>query len=128
MGSREITTKPSSLPVTETVRRLTDAITAAGAKVFALIDQRAEAQAAGLELRETQLIIFGNPAAGTAVMQAAPLAALDLPLKILVWSEGQQTMLAYTSPAALAARYELGAELARVLGAPDAITEAALRP
>ena len=53
-----------------------------------MIDQRAEARAVGLELRETTLVVFGNPTAGTAVMDAAPLVALDLPLKILVWADG----------------------------------------
>jgi uncharacterized protein (DUF302 family) len=78
---------------------------------FAVIDQRAEAVAAGLELRETVLVLFGNPAAGTPVMNQVPLSALDLPLKILVWDDDGQTRVSYVSPAALAARYSLSEAL-----------------
>ena len=56
--------------------------------MFAVIDQQAAARDVGLDLRETTLVIFGNPAAGTRVMDAVPLAALDLPLKVLVWADG----------------------------------------
>ena len=66
-----------------------------GIKLFAVIDHSGEAHAAGLELRETRVVIFGSPAAGTSVMDAAPLAALDLPLKLLVWAEGDQTRVSY---------------------------------
>ena len=63
----------------------------------------------GLELRETTLVVFGNPVAGTPVMEAAPLAALDLPLKVLVWADGERgTQVSYTDPSVLAARYGLG--------------------
>lgn len=64
---------------------------ARGITLFAVIDQRAEAQKAGLDLRETRLVIFDNPVQGTPVMAAAPLAALDLPLKVVVWADGDQT-------------------------------------
>ena len=108
-------TKLSHLPVAETVARLTGLVSAKGMRLFAVIDQRAEAQQAGLDLRETTLVLFGSPAAGTPVMAASPLAALDLPLKILVWADEGQTKVSYYSPAALAARYHLGADLARGL-------------
>jgi uncharacterized protein (DUF302 family) len=58
--------------------------------IFATIDQSTAASQAGLQLRDTVLVIFGNPAAGTLVMQAAQLAALDLPLKVLVWDDGSR--------------------------------------
>ena len=103
-------------PVADTVARLLDLLGSKGIKVFAVIDQQAEARAVGLDLRETTLVIFGNPAAGTGVMAAAPLAALDLPLKVLVWAEpGRGTFVSYTAPAALAARYGLEP---RVRGGP----------
>jgi uncharacterized protein (DUF302 family) len=73
----DVVTKLSPRPVTETVTRLTGLLAAKGMKVFAVIDQRAEALGAGLDLRETTLVIFGNPVGGTPVMAAAPLAALD---------------------------------------------------
>ncbi len=93
-------------------------------KLFAVIDQSAEASKAGLLLRETTLVIFGSPRAGTPVMAAVPLAALDLPLKIVVWSDEGQTKVSYTSPAALAARYRLPSELAGNLAAVNALTDA----
>jgi uncharacterized protein (DUF302 family) len=117
-----ITTKLSSRSVPDTVARLVNIINAKGVKLFALIDQRAEAQASGLELRETTLVIFGSPAAGTPVMAAAPMAALDLPLKVLIWDDEGQTKVSYTSTAELASRYQLSADLAGNLAAIDALT------
>ncbi len=74
-------TKLSPRSVADTVSRLIDMIAARGMRLFAVIDQSAEARQAGLELRDTTLVIFGSPAAGTPVMVASPLAALDLPLR-----------------------------------------------
>ena len=87
----DVVTKLSPRSVADTVARLTGMIAAKGMKLFSVIDQSAEARQAGLELRETTLVIFGSPAAGTPVMAAVPLAALDLPLKVLVWADGAQT-------------------------------------
>jgi len=126
-GTRS-TTKVSPRSVTETVSRLTGILSAKGLKVFAVIDQAAAARQAGLELRETVLIVFGNPAAGTPVMAAAPLSALDLPLKVLIWADGGQTKVSYFGPAALAARYDLSAELAAHLAAIDPLTDALIAP
>jgi uncharacterized protein (DUF302 family) len=119
-----IVTKLSPLPVVATVAKLTGMIAAKGIKLFAVIDQSAEARQAGLSLRETTLVIFGNPAAGTPVMAASPLAALDLPLKVLVWDDDGQTKVSYYSPDALAARYHLGTDLAGNLAAVNALTDA----
>lgn len=119
-----IITKDSPRSVDETVARLTDLIAARGIKLFALIDQAAEARGVGLDLRPTTLVLFGAPAAGTPVMDAAPLAALDLPLKILVWADREQTRVSYLSPAALAGRYDLDAELAQKLAGIDPLTDA----
>jgi uncharacterized protein (DUF302 family) len=118
-------TKTSPRSVTDTVARLQELLAAKGLKIFDVIDQRAEAQAAGLELRETVLVIFGNPAAGTKVMDAVPLAALDLPLKVLVWAGGDgSTKVSYAAPALVAERYGLPAPLAQVLQGVDALTDA----
>jgi uncharacterized protein (DUF302 family) len=95
-------------------------------KLFAVIDHSGEAESVGLDLRDTTLVIFGSPQAGTAVMQAAPLSALDLPLKVLVWLDQQQTKLSYTAPAELAARYDLSDDLASRLAGIDAITDAVI--
>ena len=120
-------TKVSPRPVADTVARLVDLLRAKGLKVFAVIDQQAEARAAGLDLRETTLVLFGNPAAGTGVMAAAPLAALDLPLKVLVWAEpGQDTSVSYTAPDVLAVRYGLSPEAAAPLAAVDGLPDALL--
>ena len=121
----DVVTKLSRRPVADTVSALTGMISAKGMKLFAVIDQSAEASAAGLSLRETTLVIFGSPAAGTPVMAAAPLAALDLPLKVLIWADdGGQTQVSYLAPAALAARHHLSADLAANLAGINALTDA----
>jgi uncharacterized protein (DUF302 family) len=121
----DIVTKASSRSVADTVDRLLGLLGAKGLKVFAIIDQRAEARAVGLNLRETTLVVFGNPAAGTGVMEAAPLSALDLPLKVLVWADGERgTQVSYTAPSALAARYGLTAEQAAAFEGIEGLTDA----
>jgi uncharacterized protein (DUF302 family) len=123
-----MTTKESPRSVEDTVSRLKGVLESRGIKLFAVIDHSGEAEAAGLELRDTKVVIFGSPLAGTPVMAAAPLAALDLPLKVLVWAEGEQTKLGYTEPAELAARYGLSEELAGRLAAIDAVTDEVIEP
>ena len=114
----------SQLSVSETVERLSEAIGKAGAKLFVVVDHSGEAADADLSLRDTQLLIFGNPVAGTPVMQGAPLAALDLPLKILVWADDAGSVwMSYLSADWLAARYGIPAQLAKPLSAPDASDE-----
>jgi uncharacterized protein (DUF302 family) len=121
-----LTTKISPHSVEQTVARLSEIVSAKGLKLFAVIDHSGEAQRVGLELRETKVVVFGSPEAGTPVMAAAPLAALDLPLKALVWADGDQTKVTYASPATLAARYSLSDELAARLAGIDALTDAAI--
>jgi uncharacterized protein (DUF302 family) len=123
-----VVTKLSPRSVADTVARLKDLLAAKNQKLFAVIDQRAEAQQAGLDLRDTTLVIFGNPAAGTPVMDAAPLSALDLPLKVLVWADGEQAKVSYYSPAALGARHHLPADLAARLAGIDPLTDALVAP
>ncbi|HSZ42756.1 MAG TPA: DUF302 domain-containing protein [Trebonia sp.] len=124
----EIVTKPSPLSVAGTVERLTGIISAKGMRLFAVIDQRAEARQAGLDMRDTVLVIFGSPAAGTPVMEASPLSALDLPLKALIWDDEGQTKVSYYSPAALAARHQIPADLAGNLAGINALTDALVAP
>lgn len=119
-----LTTKLSPRSVLETAARLQALVEGKGMKVFAVIDHDGEAKKAGLELRETKVVIFGCPQAGTPVMAAAPLAALDLPLKVLIWSDEGQTKVTYTAPAALANRYGLSEELAARLAGIDGLTDA----
>jgi uncharacterized protein (DUF302 family) len=123
-----IVTKLSPKSVAETVTRLTGILASKGMRVFAVIDQAAEARAVGLELRETTLVIFGSPAGGTPVMAAAPLAAMDLPLKVLIWDDAGQTKVSYVAPATLASRYDLSADLAARLAGVDPLTDALVAP
>jgi uncharacterized protein (DUF302 family) len=129
MGTRDhdvggVVTKESPESVDDTVSRLTEIVEARGMKVFAVIDHSAEARRSGLELRDTKVVIFGSPEAGTPVMESAPLIALDLPLKVLVWADGGQTKVSYTTPGALASRYHVSSELAGRLVGIDALTDA----
>jgi uncharacterized protein (DUF302 family) len=126
-ATAEIVTKQSPWSVSDSVTRLSAIVAAKGLKLFAVIDHSGEAEAIGLNLRDEKVVIFGSPAAGTPVMQASPLAALDLPLKVLVWLDEHQTKLSYTAPAALAARYGLSEELAQRLAGIDAITDAVVQ-
>ena len=119
-----VVTKLSPRPVAGTVARLVGILGARGVKLFTVIDQSAEARQVGLELRDTALVVFGNPAAGTPVMAASPLAALDLPLKVLVWDDGGQTRVSYYAPAELAARHGLAPDLEKNLASIDALTDA----
>ena len=123
-----IVTKLSPRSVPETVARLTDMLAAKEITVFAVIDQTAAARAVGLELRATTLVIFGNPAGGTPVMAAVPLAAIDLPLKVLVWDDAGQAKVSYYAPATLAARHHLGPDLAAKLAVVDPLTDALVTP
>lgn len=122
-----MTTKDSPRSVDETVERLERVIADKGLTLFSVIDHSGEAESHGLTLRNTKVVIFGSPVAGTPVMEAQPLAALDLPLKVLVWDDGGQTRLAYASPDELAARYGLDPELAARLAGIDAVTDAVIR-
>jgi uncharacterized protein (DUF302 family) len=121
-----IVTKLSPRSVPDTVARLSEIVETKGLELFAVIDHSGEAVAHGLELRDTKVVIFGSPVAGTPVMQAHPLAALDLPLKALVWDDEGQTKVSYTAPAELATRYGLGDELAGRLAGIDGLTDAAV--
>jgi uncharacterized protein (DUF302 family) len=126
MGDGAIVTKLSPVSVAETVERLNALVAANGLKLFAVIDHSGEAAAAGLKLRDTKVVIFGSPQAGTPVMAAHPLVALDLPLKVLVWDDGGQTKINYTAPDELANRHRVEPELAARLAGIDGLTDAAV--
>ena len=121
-----IVTKLSPWSVDDTVSRLSAVIAAKGLKLFATIDHSGEAKANGLDLRDTKVVIFGSPLAGTPVMEASPLVALDLPLKVLVFADGHETKLCYTAPAELARRYRLTEELSARLAGINPITDAVI--
>jgi uncharacterized protein (DUF302 family) len=108
----------SRYSVDETVSRLEALLKEKGVKLFAVVDHSGEAAAVGLEMHPTKLLIFGSPKAGTPVMLAAPSAALDLPLKILV-AEGAdgKVLLSWNDPAWLEQRHGFSAELTANLAA-----------
>ena len=120
----DVVTKRTPQWVADTVAKLTAMVTAKATRLFAVIDQAAEAWQAGLTLRETTLVLFGRPAAGTPVMAASPLSALDLPLKVLIWADDGQTKVSYYAPAALAASHHLPAGLAGINALTDALVAA----
>lgn len=82
-----LVTKPSKYSVPETIDRIERAVTAKGMQVFGRIDHGGEAKKVGLAMRPTELLIFGNPKGGTALMVARPTAAIDLPMKALAWED-----------------------------------------
>ncbi|WP_448639336.1 DUF302 domain-containing protein [Geodermatophilus sp. URMC 63] len=94
--------------VASVVERLTRALRRRGVELFATIDHAAGARAAGLDLDDEVLLVLGDPAVGTPLMQADPRCGLDLPLRVLVWSDGAVTWLAFQDPALLAERYAVG--------------------
>ncbi|MGA3036329.1 MAG: DUF302 domain-containing protein [Vulcanimicrobiaceae bacterium] len=97
--------KQSKYGYAETVARLSKTITDAGNVIFDTIDQAKAAAGVGMSLRPTTLIVFGNPKGGTPLMDAHPLFALELPLKIVVWEDGGKTSIAYASMLDVAKRY-----------------------
>ncbi len=121
-----VVTKVSPWSMAETVARLSAVVAARGLKVFAVIDHSDEARRIGLALRDTKLFIVGSPSSTTPVIDAAPLAALDLPLRVIVWEDGYQTKVSYPSPADVARRYGLDADLAAALDTVDAWTSAVI--
>jgi uncharacterized protein (DUF302 family) len=102
--------------VKESIDQFEKLLSAKGIVVFARIDQQAEAKKVGLDLSPTELLIFGNPRGGTPVMQAYPLAALDLPMKLLAWSHDDSTVwLTYNDAAWLGKRHGLTKDMIQTL-------------
>jgi uncharacterized protein (DUF302 family) len=98
--------------VAATIDRLESLLKERGIRVFARIDFASDAAKAGLEMRPEQLLIFGNPKAGTPLMQAAPASGLDLPLKALVWQDTSGTVwIGYNAPDYILQRHDLPAAL-----------------
>ena len=120
-GDNTIVTKLSPWSMADTVARLSAVVTARGLEMYAVIDHSAKARGIGLDLRATKLLIFGSPSVVTPLIEAAPLAALDLPLHVVVWEDEYQTLVSYRAPAALARRYGLDGELADVLTSIDVL-------
>ncbi|MFM0339206.1 DUF302 domain-containing protein [Paraburkholderia fungorum] len=121
-----IVTVRSHRTVEEAAGKLASLIDAKHLILFARIDFAADAQRAGLAMLPSQLLVFGNPLAGTPLMQAVPKAALDLPLKVLVWQDADgQVWLSYNATSYLQARHGAPAELMKALDGIGALVLAA---
>lgn len=98
----------SSSGYAETVRRLLHAIEHRGLTVFAWIDHAAAAREVGMELPDEAVVIFGNPRAGTPLMQQDPEIGIELPLRMLVWDHGDGATVGYNDPRELSSSYDIG--------------------
>jgi uncharacterized protein (DUF302 family) len=112
MNGSGIVNLPSKRSVDEAVENLRGILATKGVTLFALIDHSGEAEKAGMKMPPTKLLIFGSPKAGTPVMISAPSIAIDLPLKILVWEDGDgKAWVSYNAPAYLRERHNVPPEL-----------------
>lgn len=100
--------KRSASGYSETTQRLLREIEKRGLRLFAQVDHAAAAREVGMDLGDEQVLIFGDPRGGTPLMQDDPQIGIDLPLRILVWSDDSGTVLGYRDPRELGARYEVG--------------------
>jgi uncharacterized protein (DUF302 family) len=117
---------PSHHSVDETVDKLKTILKAKGVTLFALVDHSGEAEKVGMKMPPTRLLIFGNPKGGTPLMLAAPSAALDLPLKILVAEDAQgKVWISYNSPEYLKERHALPEDLLQNIAVVQALAAAA---
>lgn len=125
--------RKSTFPVKATVDKLIHLVESKGLTVFCRVDHAAGAVAAGMQLRPTTLIIFGNAKGGTPLMQVSQTIGIDLPLKVLAWEDaGGQTWLSYNDPVWLTERHGIQAHGATAANAMrtllSAVTEAAAMP
>jgi uncharacterized protein (DUF302 family) len=102
--------KHSGYGYRETVARVIDAIESRGLTLFARVDHAAAARAAGLELPDEEVVLFGNPRAGTPLMRSDPRIGIELPLRILIWADADGVLLGYRDPRELGGVYDVAAE------------------
>ena len=125
MNDQIVVTTRCANPFDQTIALLEDIIQARGAILFARIDHSAAARSAGLDLPPTTLLVFGSPKSGTLVMQAQRTIALDLPLRALVWEDGDEVVwLTYETPHSFAHRHRFEPEGLTPLAAMTAMLEA----
>jgi uncharacterized protein (DUF302 family) len=128
-SSDGVITKPSGTSVAQTIDGLKRVIADRGFTVFNVIDHRGVAERAGVQMPDSKLVMLGKPAVGAGVMVAAPLAALDIPLKVLVWEdENGAVWVSYNSPEFLSERHHLEGELRAPFDAVASIVEAVVGP
>jgi len=122
-----LVTKESHYSVAETIDRIERAVTDKGMLLFARINHADEARKVGLEMPPSELLLFGNPRGGTALMLAAPTVAIDLPMKALAWQDqAGRVWLTYNAPVLLPVRHGLAAELAARLDPVGTLLERAV--
>jgi uncharacterized protein (DUF302 family) len=122
-----VVSRPSPCSVNDTLQQLEQVIRNRGLTLFAHFDHSKEAARAGLIMQPAHVLVFGNPKAGTPLMIASPLVALDLPLKILVWQDDRgQVWVSYNEPTFVAQRYNIPPDLGPVIAAVHGIVDAAL--
>lgn len=130
-ASAELIRKESAYPVAETVDRFEAAAKKRDLTVFSRIDHAAGAKKVGQDLRPTVLLIFGSPAVGTPLIQAAQTMGLSLPLKVLAWQDADgKVWIGYDAPADMAAAHSLPRDhpvIGRIAGALDALTDVAAK-
>ena len=127
MTGEGIISKASKYSVVETLDRVESVLRTKGITVFARVDHSGEAEKVGLKMRPTQLLIFGNPKGGTPVMVAAPLAAIDLPLKALAWQDDDgKVWLSYNDPEFLEKRFGLTDEQIKTISGIGSLIELGL--
>ena len=118
---------PSPYSVPETLARLESILKERGVTVFARVDHSGEAERVGLQMRPTQLLIFGSPKGGTPVMVAAPSVAIDLPLKALAWEDERgRVWLSYNAPEYLQQRHGFPADLLKNIAGASALIQKAV--
>ena len=121
-------TRQSAHDFDVTLGRLSASLEAKGVTIFACVDHAAGAASVGLFLRPTTLLIFGNPAAGTPLMQAVQTSGIDLPLKILVWEDANGIVnLSYNDPSWIAARHDLVGDVGKAVTAMATALDALAR-
>ena len=129
-AAAELVHKVSPHPVNVTIDRLVAAAEGAGATIFARIDHAAGASKVDMDLRPTELLIFGNPKLGTPAMLDGQTAGLDLPLRVLAHADGEGVVhVTYHAPATLAETHGLPADaeyIAMMTGALDKLTAKAI--
>ena len=123
MSNDGLVTVASKFSVSETLDRLSAALISAGLQIFVRIDHAEGAESVGMQLRPTELLLFGNPRGGTPLMQDKQTAAIDLPVKALAWEDEQgKVWLTYNKAEWIAARHGLGAASQSAVAAIDAGT------
>lgn len=130
-AGEKLVVKQSPHTVSKTLDRLTAIMQKKGITIFARVDHAAGAKKAGLDLKPTQLLIFGNPKLGTPLMQANRHIGIDLPLKALAWEDDDgKVWLGYTAPSALKDRFDISSRdevFKKMTGALDKLTGAAIK-